>query len=240
MGLFGAKPLKCLGAADQIRLKVGDAAEARGPCVPPLDRNLGRRAARHTYMRSRRTARAPPPPPAPPLRDAPSICAAPNPRTLFAVLGVITNERSRYRHSIRLTWLPSPEADVVTKLVMRGFNVSAEVLDEAARFGDVVFLPSSASLDKNLGPVQSTWQWLECAVSAWPRANLIGKAEDDVWIHMPGVMESLRAGSAALNELGVDAMFWGMMETYFWNTTHQRPMGFGHVRSYPSPANLPP
>ena len=96
---------------------------------------------------------------------------------------------------------------------MRGYNASAAVIDEAAQFGDIVFLPSSASLSEYSGPLQSTWQWLECACSAWPRAAMIGKAEDDVWVHLPAVMESLRAGSEALGKFNLRSMYWGMVET---------------------------
>ena len=151
--------------------------------------------------------------------DAVSFCAAPDARALFAVLGVVTHQQSSFRHSIRRTWLPSPEAGVVTRLVMRGLNASAAVIDEAAQFGDTIFLPSSAHLSKDVGPLLSTWQWLECAVSAWPRAALVGKAEDDVWVHLPGVLESLRAGSAALGNIDLRSMYWGMIETC--NTTHR-------------------
>ena len=153
---------------------------------------------------------------------AQSFCAAPDTRALFAVLGVVTHQQSSFRHSIRRTWLPSPEAGVVTRLVMRGFNASAAVIDEAAKFGDIIFLPSSASLSKDVGPLQSSWQWLECAISAWPRAALIGKAEDDVWVHLPGVLESLRAGSAALGKLDVHSLYWGNIETC--NTHQSEPM----------------
>lgn len=149
----------------------------------------------------------------PPASLTQSFCAAPDTRALFAVLGVVTHEKSGFRHSIRRSWLPSPEAGVVTRLVMRGYNASTAVIDEAAQFGDIVFLPSSASLSEYSGPLQSTWQWLECASSAWPRAALIGKAEDDVWVHLPGVLESLRAGSEALGKFNLRSMYWGMVET---------------------------
>ena len=159
------------------------------------------------------------PPPAASSWGVQSFCAAPDTRALFAVLGVVTHEQSSFRHLIRRTWLPSPEAGVITRLVMRGLNASAAVIDEAAQFGDTIFLSSSAHLSKDVGPLLSTWQWLECAVSAWPRAALIGKAEDDVWVHLPGVLESLRAGSAALGNIGLRSMYWGMIETC--NTTHR-------------------
>ena len=158
-------------------------------------------------------------PPAPPS-VAQSFCATPDTRALFAVLGVVTHEQSSFRHSIRRTWLSSPEAGVITRLVMRGFNASAAVIEEVAQFGDIIFLASSASLRKDAGPLQSTWQWIECAIAAWPKAALIGKAEDDVWVHLPGVLESLRAGTAALGKLDVRSMYWGMIETcnlWPWN-----------------------
>jgi len=153
------------------------------------------------------------PPPSVTREATQSFCAPPDTRALFAVLGVVTHEKSGFRHSIRRAWLPSPEAGVVTRLVMRGFNASAAVIDEAAQFGDIIFLPSSASLSEYVGPLQSTWQWLECASSAWPRAALIGKAEDDVWVHLPGVLESLRAGSEALGKLNLRSLYWGVIET---------------------------
>ena len=158
------------------------------------------------------------PPPAASSWGVQSFCAAPDTRALFAVLGVVTHEQSSFRHLIRRTWLPSPEAGVITRLVMRGLNASAAVVDEAAQFGDIIFLPSSASLSKDVGPLLSTWQWLECAISAWPRAALVGKAEDDVWVHLPGVLESLRAGSAALGKLNLRSLYWGIIETC---NTHQ-------------------
>lgn len=171
------------------------------------------------------------------MRDAPTLCAPPDTREYLAVLGVITTQSTGWRHSIRRSWLRSPDdGALVTRLVMRGLNASDEIISEADQFGDVVFLPSSTSLNKNRGPLQSTWQWFECASSAWPRASLIGKAEDDVWAHLPGILESLRA-SAEVGR-GTRELYWGMMETYHWNTSIQRPIGYGHVRPHACP--LPP
>ena len=166
------------------------------------------------------------PPPSVSREATQSFCAAPDTRALFAVLGVVTHEKSGFRQSIRRAWLPSPVAGVVTRLVMRGFNASAAVIDEAAQFGDIIFLPSSASLSEYVGPLQSTWQWLECASFAWPRAALIGKAADDVWVHLPGVLESLRAGSEALGKFNLRSLYWGMIETCNAHT---------HPNPYPYP-----
>ena len=106
------------------------------------------------------------------MRDAPTLCAPPDTREYLAVLGVITTQLTGWRHSIRRSWLRSPDdGALVTRLVMRGLNASDEIISEADQFGDVVFLPSSTSLNKNRGPLQSTWQWFECASSAWPRAR---------------------------------------------------------------------
>ena len=95
------------------------------------------------------------------------LCGPPDDRDRLAVLGIITTQESVWRHSIRSSWLRSPEPErkkrhqdaVVTRLVLRGLDASAELASEQARFGDLVFLPSPANLSKDRGPLVSTWQW---------------------------------------------------------------------------------
>ena len=48
------------------------------------------------------------------------------------------------------------------------------------------------------GPLRKLWLWLECALVAWPAAALVGKADDDAWIRLPGVaLHASRALAAA-------------------------------------------
>ena len=119
---------------------------------------------------------------------------------LLGVLGVVTTEGSQWRHEIRSSWLqPSlVPTSIVTRLVMRGLDASASLLAEAARERDVVFVEALGTLSKNRGPLTSTLLWLRCAVVAWPHAELIGKAEDDTWIHLGDVERLLRAALRGL------------------------------------------
>ena len=101
--------------------------------------------------------------------------------------------------------------------------------NESERHGDIIFLPAPADLSAGRGPLISTLLWLQCASGAWRNAHFIGKAEDDVWIHVPDVISSLRASRAALGKLAVQDVYWGMFETYYFNETAQRPFGLETV-----------
>ena len=158
------------------------------------------------------------------------FCAPADLTPRLGVLGVVTTEDSQWRHEIRSSWLqPSlVPTSIVTRFVMRGLNASAILLAEAARQHDVVFVEALETLSKNRGPLTSTLLWLRCAVVAWPHAELIGKAEDDTWIHMHDVERLLRAALGGLASMGADHLYWGTRyETYHWNATSHRPIGFG-------------
>ena len=68
---------------------------------------------------------------------------------------------------------------------------------------------------------------------------MIGKAEDDAWVNHPAVIASLRE-VAELAGPGARDIYWGMMETYHWNESAQRPFGFHSSREFgfPVQANL--
>ena len=181
-----------------------------------------------------RPKRATPPPR--PMPPTPAFCAPVDRQPYLVVLGVVTTQWSSLRHILRKTWLPSPDSAMVTRLVLRGQDASAKVIEEARAFGDTVFLPSPAAASKATGPLMSTWQWLECASLAWPRTILIGKAEDDIWAHLPSVLHSLRV-SAALSDTASRDLYWGIgPETYHWNETSQSPWTwsywYGRGRTY--------
>ena len=160
------------------------------------------------------------------------FCAPVDRTPLLGVLGVVTTEGSQWRHEIRSSWLqPSlVPTSIVTRLVMRGLDASASLLAEAARERDVVFVEALGTLSKNRGPLTSTLLWLRCAVVAWPHAELIGKAEDDTWIHLGDIERLLRAALRGLASMGADHLYWGTRyETYHWNATSHRPIAFGRA-----------
>jgi hypothetical protein len=111
------------------------------------------------------------------------------------VLGILSVEKQEVaREAIRRTWLPGgAAADILSLFVLRGINALDATFQEASTYGDVVFLRANATLTRMVGPIWSTWLWLECAVEAWPSARLLGKAEVDVWLHLPGIAARLLA-----------------------------------------------
>ena len=68
--------------------------------------------------------------------------------------------------------------------------------------------------------------------------QLVGKADDDVWAHLPGVAAHVRGSLDALVRRRAvqgqrrDAhgrpplIYWGIMETYNWNFNQSSPIGF--------------
>ena len=157
----------------------------------------------------------------------PTFCAPVDRRNLLSVLGIVTTQQTNYRQAIRDSWMRHGEASSVTKLVMRGLGASEQLLREAAAYRDIVFLPERERQPKASGPLISTLLWLSCAVVAWPNAALVGKSEDDVWLHLPDIYDSLRGSMAALRARGVDHLYWGLMEYYHFNESSGRPIGFG-------------
>lgn len=173
----------------------------------------------------------------------PHFCAPVDDRTdIEFVLGVISSETSHrkntgaaWRTSVRQSFFRFSDRlpTTIFKIVLRGINASRAVRDEARMHNDTIFLPSSASLAAARGPLTSTLQWFACAAHAWPHSLFIGKAEDDTWLHVPEVLASLRASHRELIvHYNVTNLFWGALESYYWNETAQRPFGFSQRQSW--------
>ena len=119
-----------------------------------------------------------------------------------------------------------------------GLNVSAEQVAEAAAFGDVVFVDAPSSLDRAAGPLHSLLLWWRCALLAWPRAALIGKADEDTWLHVRGIAslltQALHASEHALR-LGTrlggrpPKLYWGVMETFSWEIRRREPTRWNYA-----------
>lgn len=122
------------------------------------------------------------------MRDSVPFCsqAQGDSRLRLGVLGVLTfADRLEYREQIRRSWMRSGESadGILTRFVLRGIGASDAVQDEARDKDDIVFVRASTTLRRTIGPLASFIRWLECAAVAWPRAQLIGKADDDVHLH---------------------------------------------------------
>ena len=118
-------------------------------------------------------------------------------RSLLGVLGVFSHTTNLMnRHTIRETWLTLAHESLVAKFVMRSQG-DDRVAREAAKHGDVVMLDAPAAMSKDIGPLWSSMLWLACAPRAWPGTDMIGHAEDDTYLHLPGIVSHLRTPRAS-------------------------------------------
>ena len=160
--------------------------------------------------------------------DAPSFCTPMDSQPRLAVLGVLSTHgtaNTHLRHAIRFTWAANATAHsgIMSRFIMRGLNTSEEVLREAKLYGDVIFVRAQGELHRNVGPLKSLVLWFQCAAVAWPAAQLIGKADDDVYLHRSGVEAHLRGSLDALRGSSTPMLYWGMMETWRWDAGTHRP-----------------
>ena len=120
---------------------------------------------------------------------------------------------------------------MAARFVMRAMVLSSVALTEALSYGDTLYVRG----DPNAiwGPLQSLTRWFECAVTGWPNAQLIGKADDDIWAHLPDIAASLASAQALSRTAKMDGLLWGLIEAAAWNEAARLPAGFhnAHVLS---------
>ena len=169
-----------------------------------------------------------------------STCsAAPSDGPRLAALGVFTADRSTnalHRASARRTWL-SPmhqSKELLTVFVARGIGASSSLVAERVEHGDIVFVNFSASMGRAQGPLALLLSWLQCVTQTMPNVKLVGKADDDVLIMLPGIASHLRGSLYELRRLGGAPahMLWGLQESYHWDRTTHRPDGFDDAYAY--------
>ena len=163
---------------------------------------------------------------------AATSCTAgpPDPTPWIGVFGILSIDgHVRQRRAIRRSWLPAgATSQMLARFVIRSIGASDETLAELRQHGDGVLLPVSSALGRAAGPMQSLMLWLQCALATWPRAMTIGKADDDVWVHLEGVAAHLTASARDVVRRGRSPgqMVWGVMETYHWDVEKHRPRAF--------------
>ena len=111
--------------------------------------------------------------------NAPLFCSFPESNAnRLAILGIFSpDEHIGLRMQIRGSWLKS-EPRILAKFVMRGVDTLTNSIDESAAHGDVIFVNAPAVMPRKSGPLLKLMRWLDCAASAWPAVELIGKADD--------------------------------------------------------------
>ena len=154
-------------------------------------------------------------------------------KPLLAVIGVLSvDNRWGLRNAARKSWLGNAAAvDMEVRFILRGIGIGKQTIAEAEAQRDILFVHANSNAT---WPLQSMLRWFSCALASWPRANLIGKADDDIWASLPDIASSLRRSQAELVAAAASGgMYWGMMEDASWNTTSHLPHSFGGVRSAP-------
>ena len=171
--------------------------------------------------------------------DAPSFCPAPSQLTLLAVLGIFTTENhALQRLEIRGSWWHASSMHMLTRFVLFGQGLAGDaVLHESSAHADIVYLRGVAGKSCREEPLRKLLAWLECALTAWPHAQLIGKGDDDAWIHLRGVEKhlavSMRLASSMQHGAGNGTtLLWGMMESFAWNHRTHRPVAHSFLWNY--------
>ena len=127
--------------------------------------------------------------------DKPTPCSL-SPCTL--ALGILSSaagakaaQFARRRATIRSSWLTSPVAlrSVTTRFVLRcggdeSLHVRTSTQLENRTNGDLLCADVPASDGRKRGPVRALWWWMRYAHHAFAGARFLGKADDDVYIHL--------------------------------------------------------
>lgn len=136
---------------------------------------------------------------------------------LLAVLGILSHEdRLEFRSASRTSWLRSLPADLRAWFVVRGLDVRQAMLEEASSHRDVIFVNASSKLGRSSGPLVSLFLWYAHAVRHFPDVTLIGKMDDDTWLHGGGLATLL---GSSLRWLGkASHAYIGRFEQSHWST----------------------
>ena len=110
---------------------------------------------------------------------------------------------------------------------------NATALDhEAATHRDILFLNASSLLGRTAGPLKSLVSWYDCSLRAFPKVQLVGKCDDDMWMHPLG-MEDLLSRSLKQRDgsfPGAEVLV-GRFERFVWYRNQSLP---GHEGPVPA------
>ena len=155
----------------------------------------------------------------------------------LAAIGILSHGANHeIRDWIRKSWL-SPNAaasaryshGMIARFVLRGIDAPPSQRQEASRHGDVIFVNARHDLGRFHGPMHSLFLWWRAACDAWPRVAFIGKADDDTYLHLPGIAAHLLASQIAVSEAthsNRPRIYWGAFEQYSFDESRHVPLGF--------------
>lgn len=161
--------------------------------------------------------------------------------------GETTGKFARRRQVIRTSWLRFPNVNdtVHAHFVLRcgGLDLptaAAIAFENSSGASDLLCASVPASDGRVRGPLLALWWWLRYAYERYPRAGFIGKADDDVFVHLPDAERFLLAvpSDAAPNAVcGVIVYYQlttapGVVEIHSFGTTAK------HSRNHKTPSVL--
>lgn len=145
------------------------------------------------------------------------MCEMTDAAPYLAVIGILSHDSEQQaflRHTSRSTWLAATPPNLVLRFVLRA-NGSANTRHEQEQHADVTLIDAPAQENQGAGALISLFRWLSCALNAWPAAQAVGKAEDDVWIQLESASMQLSA-ALAMRASATEHLYWGTFETYHW------------------------
>ena len=149
-------------------------------------------------------------------------------------------------------------AGIGAYFVLRG-GEEWEIEESIRHPGTMVFVRGDATRHgRASGPLVSLRLWWQCTRETWPSADrspaFVGKADDDVYLHLPGVAAHLTAAVRAVRTAHPETssssprlaprIVWGAFEAFYFEPTLHRPERFcqdgpGMRCGVPSPRAIP-
>lgn len=158
-------------------------------------------------------------------QSARTFCAPVDLTPRLAILGIFSADEHIDHRREQRGWLHAAQDDsIIGRFILHGLDARAVVLEEGDAHGDMIFLRAPAMIARKVAPLQKLMHWLECASVAWPNTQLIGKADDDTYVHLQAAARHLRQSLLALPGREI---YWGNIEVYHWHLRWHRPIAFG-------------
>lgn len=147
------------------------------------------------------------------------------------------------RAALRSSWLRwpnvGPSRPIRAHFVLRSAHappkLEALLADEARKHGDLLRVEVAWNETRLRGPLIAVARWFEYALATYPSAPLIGKMDDDVYVHAPRLEQLLRAAIAGVAR--PDRLYLGSITYFNWFPKIFERSGFGW--SYPMAHRCP-
>ncbi|KAL1520113.1 hypothetical protein AB1Y20_023585 [Prymnesium parvum] len=153
-----------------------------------------------------------------------------SPEPLLLAIGVVSAPSFfERRMGVRASWMRWPEArraaPVLTRFVVRSLGAPSRLRTllalEASHHNDLLRVPVRWDESRVKGPVLCLAAWLVHAARHHRAARFVAKVDDDVYVHLPDLLRSLRPLHAA------EAVQLGKLAWFHWHADIFEHEGFG-------------